>query len=293
MIRRFSRWLHSFLFAPEPVYTLALLRILFGVLLVVSAVFLIPHFSDYYGPEALIDASKLYRGQFRIRLIEWAGGSREASILVFSLHLGASLAFLLGWRTRLSGWIAYLTLTSLHHQNPTILNSGDVALRITLFFLACSPAGEAWSIDSRGSDPKPKSPWALRMIQFQMAFIYLSTALHKLPGTDWRDGTAVYYASRLWDFERFLFTPLFDSLPMVKLLTWGSLALEFALGLLIWIPALRMPLILLGIGFHLGIELTMNIPWFEWVMIFMLLSFIPSERIFFLLRPRRAISAES
>ena len=47
-------------------------------------------------------------------------------------------------------------------------------------------------------------------------------------------------------------------------MTWFSLALEFALGTLIWFKELRYPLLLLGILLHLTLEYTLNVPMFQW-----------------------------
>jgi hypothetical protein len=131
------------------------------------------------------------------------------------------------------------------------------------------------------------------MIQIQTAAIYLFTAVSKLSGASWWDGTAVYYATRLWDFERFGFDPVFNSLTAMKIVTWTSIVLEIALGTLIWIPFLRIPLILLGITFHLCIEFSMNIPWFEWIMIILLIGMWPADRTFFPLVSRRVKPAQS
>jgi hypothetical protein len=299
------RKLNSFFFDPVPVSGVARMRILIGLILVIQTLTLLPALDDFFGPGAFVTPSSMFGpGSPHIRLIEWWGGGALAVRMVFGIHLIASLSFLAGFFTRTSGVIAYLTLVSIHHQNLTILNSGDTALRFALFFLILAPSGALWSIDARnhhrknsGSDQTPSipkhAPWALRMIQLQTSAIYLFTSLSKVPGQTWFDGTAVYYATRLWDFERFGIDPLFNSMAALKILSWTTLALEFALGTLIWIPTLRIPLILCGIGFHLGIEFTMNIPWFEWVMITLLIGMWPTNRTFFPLMSRRTKSSQS
>ena len=57
-------------------------------------------------------------------------------------------------------------------------------------------------------------------------------------------------------------------------LTWSTLAVELALGTLIWIRELRYWVLLAGVGLHLGIELSMNIPMFEWIMIITMLCMV-------------------
>jgi len=51
-------------------------------------------------------------------------------------------------------------------------------------------------------------PWGLRLFQLQMAVIYLSSAIEKTSGVDWREGTALYYVARLDDsFGKFPVPP--------------------------------------------------------------------------------------
>jgi hypothetical protein len=186
---------------------------------------------------------------------------------------------LLGFFSRTSAWIGFFTLSSLHYYNPLILNSGDTVLRLVLFYLGFSQAGKAYSLDRyfkvrRGIAPvvpRLELPWAQRLIQLQVSFLYFSTSFYKLDGKAWAYGEATYYTSRLWDFERFPVPYVFDHLWTIRLTTWSSLFIEFALGTLIWFKPLRVPLILAGILLHLGIEFSMNIPLFEWIMMVLLL----------------------
>ena len=295
MIRKLIRMFDTFFFHPIPITGVARMRILIGIMVLIQALTLLPGLEHFFGPDAFVSTHSLYGpGAPHLRLIDWLGGSNRAVRAIFGIHLIAAFCFTIGFFTRTSGIITYLTLISIHHQNLTILNSGDTALRFALFFLIWSPAGGAWSVDSR---KKPTTsghaPWALRMIQIQTAAIYLFTAISKLNGQSWRDGTAAYYATRLWDFERFGFDPVFNSLIAMKWITWASVGLELALGTLIWIPSLRIPLILSGIAFHLGIEFSMNIPWFEWIMIILLVGMWPANRTFFPLLSRRMKSVQS
>lgn len=95
-------------------------------------------------------------------------------------------------------------------------------------------------------------------------------------GILWMNGTAVYYAMRLEDFHRFP-TPALHSLFLIKSLTWLTLLIEFALGVLIWFKELRYPVLLAGLGLHLGIEYAMNIPLFEWMIVATYINFIEPQ----------------
>jgi hypothetical protein len=51
---------------------------------------------------------------------------------------------------------------------------------------------------------------------------------------------------------------------MLKLESWFALALEFSLGVLIWVKETRYYLLALGLLFHLTLEYSLNVPMFQW-----------------------------
>jgi hypothetical protein len=156
------------------------------------------------------------------------------------------------------------------------------------FCLMFMPAGRALSLDRllaarrhrrRGDPepfppPRPAAPWAQRVLQIQLALVYLATIRWKLTGITWIHGTAVYYATRLAEFDRFPVPYIFRDPYTIKLATWGTLVVEFALGALVWFRDLRYPILLAGVMLHLGLEYSMNIPLFQWTMITAYVLFI-------------------
>lgn len=75
----------------------------------------------------------------------------------------------------------------------------------------------------------------------------------------------------------FLIPYLLDSLWFMKLVTRGTLVLKLALRNLIWFKKFRGLLIYAGVIFHLGIEYILSIPFFEIVMIILLLNYFSPE----------------
>ena len=53
--------------------------------------------------------------------------------------------------------------------------------------------------------------------------------------------------------------------------------MEFSLAALVWVRRLRYPLLAAGLLLHLGIEVSMNIPIFEWVMVSAYVLFLRPE----------------
>ncbi len=70
---------------------------------------------------------------------------------------------------------------------------------------------------------------------------------------------------------------LFDIPWLVAMITWVVLVIEAALPIALWFRPTRKIAIVLGVLLHLGIELSMNLFLFEWIMILGLLTFIRTE----------------
>jgi hypothetical protein len=64
---------------------------------------------------------------------------------------------------------------------------------------------------------------------------------------------------------------------MLKFGSWAALALEFSLGVLIWIKELRYVILALGVLFHLWLEYSLNVPLFEWEVLSAYVLFIEPD----------------
>ena len=93
----------------------------------------------------------------------------------------------------------------------------------------------------------------------------------------WVNGTALYYTTRLEDFRRFYFAPIAENIEILKFLTWSTLFVEFSLFTLIWLKDLRYIVIALGLLLHISIDLSMNLPTFQWLMMAAFIPFIYPE----------------
>lgn len=287
-LKTISKAIDDFLFIPQPVYSVALLRIGLGLLLLLNWVMLYTDLDVLYGPNGIVSLQTAQQlgNPLRFSLFDYLPNTAKVTTTLAFVNLLAVLGIIVGAWTRTSIFIAFVTLVSFHHRNGFILNSADSVLRIFLFFLFFTHCADWLSVDrwrlrqqGRAPEiPEAKSPWALRLIQIQFCIIYIATVLFKIKGDRWVDGTAVYIATRLDDFIRFEL-PLLNSMLFIKVMTWATLAIEFALGTLVWVKELRYWVLLAGVGFHLGIEYTMSIPVFEWAMIVLMVSMVDSRDI--------------
>lgn len=266
----------DFFFKPIPVQSVALVRVLFGLLLLANWYMTWTHLNVFWSESGLVslNTSTIYGSAWRFSFFDILPNDPRVPALIAMVNLVAAIGVTFGLFTRTSILFAFLTIMSFHNRNVFILNSSDLVLRNLLFFMFFTPSGEAYSLDRlikrlRGlapAMPAERAPWGLRMMQIQFCIIYISTVMFKMKGIYWADGTAIYIATRLDEFVR-IPLPLLNNLVIIKLLTWGTLVTEFSLGTLVWIKELRYWVLLAGLGLHLGIEITMNIPMFEWVMI--------------------------
>jgi hypothetical protein len=265
---------NAFFFAPQSPIPIALFRVMYGLLVIATLTLLHPDWLAWYGPHAWVSLSTMHALEPGTRLnlsavIPQTDGWINA---LFWIFLGSAILLTIGFLTRLNSLLVFLCLASIHQRNVYILHAGDTFLRVAGFFLIFAPAGAALSIDRlirirRGKEDasiQPRSPWAQRMIQFELALMYFATFCVKLKGAPWLQGTAMYYILHLDEFKRFPIPSWFLHPLMLKLESWTALVLEFSLGVLIWVKELRYIILTLGLLFHLSLEYALNIPLFQW-----------------------------
>ena len=282
-----SKAWNKFFFEERPVEGMALFRIIWGLILMVNLYYYIGSVEDFYGPQAIL-SFKTVQQMFpypHLNILNYFSPTLESVYLLLGFYFLALLGVIVGFYTRTSLIISLICLVSLHHRNIWLLSSADFLLRLITLYLVFSPAGYALSLDKYFNRNSKKyqsglhAPWVQRLIQIQLSVVYVWTAWHKVKGDAWFDGSAVYYATRLQDFYNFSIPYFMDSKWFLMFMTWSTLALEFGLGTLVWIKELRKPVIISGIIFHLGIEYTMSIPYFEIIMVALLILFFTPEEL--------------
>ena len=208
--------------------------------------------------------------------------------------IGHAVLMLLGIASRFQAAAIFVWLVSFQNRNPLIIDGEDIVFRIMAFLFIWLPLDCGWSLwkrRSQGNAPYVASrpdAWGLRLIQIEMTAIYASTALCKTQGASWWNGTAVWFVSRLSDDYGRLVPSSFFDLPWTSAIaTWGTLLIESLLPIALWIRPIRNYAILAGLMLHLGIELSMNLFLFQWIMMLGLLSFLDFDRFPFRLQAKQ------
>ncbi len=283
----------NFWFKPQSPLSLCVFRIVFGLVFltqILSQYWL--DFSVFFGAHPFIPHEDFVafwtRKNITLNLFELLP-TDDFWHTAFFIVLGIlTVMMIIGFCTRFSIILVFLSFASICHQYPFLMNAGDNMQRLVLFLLSFSGAGDCLSVDSylknkNGDwrkavfDPPPCPAWATRMLQVQLAIAYISTALLKINSPIWFYGNGCYIATRLSDFAKFRVPVIFDHRISLYFMTWLTIFVEFAAGTLIWIKELRYWVILVGVCLHIGIDWAMNIPIFEFAFMSMYILFIDSE----------------
>ncbi|MCG9894044.1 MAG: HTTM domain-containing protein [Fimbriimonadaceae bacterium] len=274
-------------FREESGHALAVFRILIGFLATANCLILLASWRDWFTEDGLTPLSHITGASDVVHLNLLYGATSEPLILGFLLlTLAASVCTMLGLGSRIATVVLFVCLVSLHHRSPGMLNSGDTLMRQWTFFLMLAPSGAALSLDrillERRKGPQPEaviSAWPRRLIQFQIALVYLATLVLKLEGSSWWNGTATWISGSLVEMQRFPLPGFMLQAPFVQITTWYTLAIELALGTLVfWKPA-RKWVLLGGLALHAGIEYSMNIPLFAGIICSGYVAFYRGEEV--------------
>jgi hypothetical protein len=263
----------------------AALRIAFGGLSVVYLLGLLPYVeAQFSGLGWLRDIQQIAvqnGGSWSLFFIQ--AGAQATTLAYTIVWMGIIAAFMLmiGWQSRLAATITWLVWVSLWNRNPLLLDGDDAILKLMCFYLMLSSCGNCWSVDAcLQIKPQQVSVWPLRLIQFQIALIYFVSGWVKFHSPEWLDGTIMQYVlihpqySR-WDGWGFIDNPLLSGVlvALAGFIRWWELLFPF---LLINARSRNISL-LIGILFHAGLWLTMNLRWFPVIMLSLYLALLSNS----------------
>lgn len=285
-----SRWkqeTHSFFHTLVDVRVVAALRIGYASLLLINVLCWWPDLDRWFGDSGVLSlaASRTVINPQCLTLFQVLPTDRTTLYIVYGLFVTQLAALLVGWKPRLQAVCTFVWLVSFQHRNNLIFEGEDTLFRIFGFLLIFMPLGNAWSVDRwlrRNDRPTPSltvDGWSVRLLQLEVTMLYFSAAWSKLLGTPWRDGTALYYVTRLDEYwGRFPIPAMVvDSEWILRGLTWSTMALEFTIPVLIWFAPTRRFALVLVVVFHLACDYTMHLFLFHWIMLVGWMAFLRPE----------------
>jgi uncharacterized membrane protein YphA (DoxX/SURF4 family) len=258
---------------PTPALPVDVFRILVGLLSAVYFLQLYTQVSDFSSPDGLID-HKLIRELFWYTRIGFFGPAMTADAfrVVFLLAFTGSLALVIGYRVRAIAIALFFIAVSAYRWNFLVIYVDDAIMHLVLFWLILLPAGKTlvwseWKRDRRSAIERWKRQrvpgGTVRCFLVNLALVYLVAGLWKWTSPMWRDGSALYAALRMpIAYAPEFWTPA--QLPMLRIANYAAMILEPLLPLMLILPPKhRMKWALLAgcAGFHLGIALTMRVPY--------------------------------
>lgn len=243
------RWWNAFFFAPVSTAPLALTRVAVGLVVLVEAWSWAPDLTTWFADGGLAPYDDGGAGLTVFSLSASPAFVRAA----FAVFVLAAVCLVLGLATRVAAVVTFVLMVSFQHRMPYVMNSGDLMLRLVVGLLCLAPAGATLSLDSLRRNAfwtaPARSPWALRLVQIQVVTVYLGTVVEKLRSETWPDGTALYYAFASPDLVR-VSMPLADQRLAVMAMTYGLLAVEVAIVLLVWPRRTRPYVLAAGVLAH-------------------------------------------
>ncbi len=199
-----------------------------------------------------------------------------AAIVVWISFVAAAifdLAVLVGYRTKLFQALAFVALVSLQSRVRPLQNGGDRSLCLLCFWTLFLPMGARFSLDARRlpRDDAPACSLAYLAVLLQLAVAYFLNSVRKTSGP-WADGSALSYILRDTTIASPFGMFVGEKAPtwFLWLLTRGTRSIEFIVPFLILTPlyatwARRLAIVLL-VGLHVGIVVTLNVGVFSYAM---------------------------
>lgn len=282
-----SSW-QNFWFRPADTLTLGLMRLLTGGMLVYNLLVWSIDLQAFFGRSGLQPADVIQgfhgpgRGYSFLFYVsdEWLPAVHWACVAVAAM-------FCLGIGTRLTS-IAAWAITISYSQRVPVANFGlDQILGLLCMYLAIGPSGDSLSVDAWLRHrrvpllPRPKKASArmtLRLIQIHLCVIYFWAGFAKLKGDSWWTGEAMWQVIANQEYQTLDLTWMASVPWLPYLIAHITVAWEVFFCVLIWVPALRPLMLLMGTLMHVGIGAFMGMWTFGLIMTFAYFSFSDSEK---------------
>ena len=130
--------------------SISLFRTSLGTVLLIDILLRIPEIGSFYTDNGVLpryveltNTVNLYKFS-----IHHAVGSIFGQIVIFGIHLYVTLLFIFGHQSKKTTFILWILTSSLHSRNYLVLQSGDTALRLFIFWSLFLPIHGNHSFDS-------------------------------------------------------------------------------------------------------------------------------------------------
>ncbi|THE65698.1 HTTM domain-containing protein [Salinadaptatus halalkaliphilus] len=262
--------------------SLAVFRILVGLLALADLFLRSRNFSFYYTDDGLMPQS-LAMEMTPDPAFSFFYLTADPTLIaaLFVLHGLVAIQLLLGYKTRIATILTFLFVISLDYHNPAVTSYADVLFRLLLFWAIFLPLGERWSIDAVHANREPRGSIAgvaSALILFQIVYMYFHNGYHKLGVDIWESGEAAAMVMGLDDMTFLLAGTMrqFPTLLQIGGFTWFAMLILSWL-LIVLIGRKRMLLAGMFMVAHASFAITVRIGAFAYVAIAGLVLFMQAQ----------------
>lgn len=195
---------------------------------------------------------------------------RQATMLVLGVHLLGAIGLALGFMTRTSAFLAWITHLTLIGGGVAYTYGAGKVLVIALFYCLVMPVAHEWSLDAArrrvaaiaGED----ASLAILVLRLHLCIMYGAAGLSKAVGEQWWTGDAVWRALSLPQFQQYDPTPLLAFPLVIQAAALGSVFVQLLYPALVW-TRLRFAVVVATELMHLGIAIFLGLWLFSGIMI--------------------------
>lgn len=271
MIKNALGWLSD---EPHQLIGIRILQVAIGSMILFRVFTELPFASYLWGPNGIGDGSTIPLFGLPGVVLDLAFASEAGVRVVLFLLAASAFGLVFGVLTRLATIVAWVTFMMLTMRLSSLGDGGDNIVQVVLIYMMfLIPAGKT---RPGGSLAVWFHNVAVIAIGTQLAVLYLTSGFLKMGGEVWQNGTALYLISQVEWFSLPSMRWILKNPYVVVPATYATMFFQ------VWFPIaifsrLKLPWIMLGICFHLGIATFMGLLTFSAVMIGMELFLITDE----------------
>ena len=271
---------------------IGIFRIALGLVLLADQIVRLADWQALHGPDSLMaqEANHRWEGIW-VWSVYWMSENRALPYVLEVIRAFATVGLILGIRSRMMAFIAFVIVSSVLNYNPLPLQGGDRVLAVMVFFAIFLPLGGRYSLESlwHGRDERK----SLRSIgaaayAIQVILVFFMAGILKTDPAWTSDFTAISMAVHLEDFATDLarlwrhWDPLSYTLTFIVIwIEW--LAPVVALGPGLWARSIGVGALL---ALEIGIWLSLEVGLFPFISIVSLLPLIPGHWLDLVVRSR-------
>ena len=261
--RRFLTWMAR----PVSAFVVDLFRIAVACLVSAYYIRLFLEFRDYTSETGFLDHA-LHRELFwftKLSLL-FPGSPDWYKWGLLLVGFAGTLSLLVGWRPKLGAAISWIVVVSFQRWNFAVINVDDSSITLLLWWMLFLPIGHALTIatrDWRQETTLRVDGFFVRAFFANLFIYYLIAGLSKLGSPLWREGLALFVVLKLplartsgwWELK---------DLPLLWLGNHFTLIAEPLFPFLLLLPRghwLKYLGAIAQVGFHLGIPITIGVPY--------------------------------